>query len=255
MNIEEVQNTKPIKVSHFKFGCDSCDDSIPKPLPNTYNHMMIFTAKPRQGKTTLIYNLLTKQKKASPYYQKFDKIFIFSPSMKTIDKDPFENIPQEQKFDTLDFESLCNVYNTIEDCGERILLLVDDCVMDIAKNKQVEKLLTKMMMNRRHICGKSENDDGAGLSMWITTQVFNKLPRPLRACASHNIFFKTTNKRELETIFDEIILVSRKEFKQLLTYVFDKRFNFMFVDSEAIDPNKMYYKNFNLLKLSNVEGF
>ena len=112
-----------------------------------------------------------------------------------------------------------------------------------------------MMMNRRHICGKSENDDGAGLSMWITTQVFNKLPRPLRACASHNIFFKTTNKRELETIFDEIILVSRKEFKQLLTYVFDKRFNFMFVDSEAIDPNKMYYKNFNLLKLSNVEGF
>ena len=107
--------------------------------------MMIFTAKPRQGKTTLIYNLLTKQKKASPYYQKFDKIFIFSPSMKTIDKDPFENIPQEQKFDSMDFESLCNVYSTIEDCGERILLLVDDCVMDIAKNKQVEKLLTKMI--------------------------------------------------------------------------------------------------------------
>ena len=53
------------------------------------------------------------------------------------------------------------------------MIIADDVVMDISKDKIVEKLLTKMMMNRRQICGKSNDDEGAGQSMWITTQVFN----------------------------------------------------------------------------------
>jgi hypothetical protein len=208
----------------------------------------MITAKPKQGKTTLIYNLLTKQRKASPYYGKFDRIYIFSPSMKTIDDDPFENIEESQKYDELTTENLSQVYNDILDSGERVLMIVDDCVMDIARDTDLAKLLAKMMMNRRHICGKSDDDGGAGLSMWLTSQVYNKVPRSLRATASHHIIFKTTNKKEIQTIYDELILLDKDDFRKLFHYVFDTKFNFLFVVTDA-EQSKMYCKNFNQLKL------
>ena len=251
MEIEEVPSKHPIKIRSFKFSCDCRDKNIPAPLPNTYNHCMMITAKPKQGKTTLIYNLLTKQRGASPYYHKFDKIYIFSPSMKTIDDDPFENLADEQKFATMDMPSLMRVHDEIVDCGERILIIADDVVMDIAKDKDVNKLLTKMMMNRRHICGKNDDGDGAGLSMWITTQVFNKMPRPIRATASHHIIFKTSNKKELATIYDELILLDKKDFEVLLRYVYGDKFNFLYINTDE-DFEKQYHKNFNQLRLKNI---
>ena len=251
MEIEEIPSKHPINVRAFKFSCDCRDKSIPAPLPNTYNHFLCITAKPKQGKTTLIYNLLTKQKGKSPYYQKFDKIYIFSPSMKTIDNDPFEKLSDEQKFPTMDFESLNSVYQEIEGSGERVLIIADDVVMDISKDKDVEKLLTKMMMNRRHICGKSNDDEGAGLSMWITTQVFNKLPRPLRATASHHIIFKSSNKKELATIYDELVLLDKADFEKLLRFVFAERFNFLYINTDE-EFDGQYHKNFNKLRLKNL---
>ena len=251
MEIEEIPSKHPIKIRSFKFSCDCKDKDIPTPLPNTYNHCLMITAKPKQGKTTLIYNLLTKRRGASPYYQKFDKIYIFSPSMKTIDDDPFENLSDEQKFATMNHENLLKVYDSIQDCGERILIIADDVVMDIAKDKNVSKLLAKMMMNRRHICGKSEDGEGAGLSMWITSQVFNKLPRPLRACASHHIIFKTSNKKELATIYDELILLDKRDFEVLLRYVFGDKFNFLYINTDE-DFSEQYHKNFNRLRLKNI---
>ena len=212
MKFEEIKSKDKINITNFKFSCDKKDKDIPENLPNTYNHFLMITAKPRQGKSTLIYNLLTKKRKASPYYGKFDKIYIFSPSMKTIDNDPFKDVDGNQKFVNMTFENLDKVYNEIEDSGERILIIADDVVMDVAKDKHVQKLLAKMMMNRRHICGKGDKDDSCGLSLWMTTQVFNKVPRVLRATASHHIIFKTSNKKELDTIFDELILIEKKRF-------------------------------------------
>ena len=171
--------------------------------------------------------------------------------MKTIDDDPFENLADEQKFATMDMASLMRVHDEIVDCGERILIIADDVVMDIAKDKDVNKLLTKMMMNRRHICGKNDDGDGAGLSMWITTQVFNKMPRPIRATASHHIIFKTSNKKELATIYDELILLDKKDFEVLLRYVYGDKFNFLYINTDE-DFEKQYHKNFNQLRLKNI---
>jgi len=247
MEIVEEENPNKIIIRKFQFTCDGKDDTIPAPLPQTYNHFMVITAKPKQGKTTLIYNLLTKQNKL--YNKKFDKIYIFSPSLKTIDDDPFKDVDDEQKFSELNKENLQHVYDEVEDSGERVLLVMDDIVNDIKKNEGVEKLLCKMMMNRRHICGRAEDGDSCGISCWITTQVFNKLSRPLRASASHHIIFKTSNKKELDTIFDELILLEKQHFNDMLKFVYDKPFNFLFINSdESFD--KMYNKNFNRLKIT-----
>ena len=236
-----------LEVKKTSFSVDKKDASIPKPLPRTYNHFLLITAKPRQGKTTLMFSLLTFRK--SPYYRKFDKVYVFSPSLATSKEDRLKSIPKERKFTTLNEENLQKVYDEIEGQGERVLLLMDDVVNDITKNSGVLPLLNKMMMNRRHICGRADDGDSCGISCWLTSQVFNKIPRPVRASASHHIIFKTSNKKELNTIFDELILLEKPHFDQMLKYVYDKPFNFLFINSdESFD--KMYHKNFNRLKIS-----
>jgi len=239
---------KEFNITKFKFSCDDRDKDLEHAnLPSTYNHMWVITAKPRQGKSTYLMNLIAKQNKASPYNKKFDKVYIFSPSMKTIDDDPFASIPEEQKFAEMNIDNLMTVYKEIEDSGDRILIIADDVVNDL-KDKDTERLLTKMMMNRRHICGKNEDGDSAGVSMWITTQIFNRLPRPLRASASHYTIFKTTNKKELDTIFDELILLDKPEFKRLLEFVFAEKFNSLYINTDNEVAN-MYHKNFHRIEL------
>ena len=231
-----------LEVHKTPFSVDKKDASIPKPLPRTYNHFLLITAKPRSGKTTLMYSLLTFRK--SPYYRKFDKVFIFSPSLATTKDDRLKTIPMEQRYPELTLESLEGVYNEIEGSGERILLLIDDCVNDVKKNVGVEKFLAKIAMNRRHICGSDEDGEGAGVSVWMTTQVFNKLPRAIRACADYHIIFKTTNKKELETLFEEVITTDKELFAEMIKYVFSGKYDFLLIDTNQ-NQNKMYYKNLN----------
>ena len=241
MSITE-QKINDLEVKKTSFGVDRKDATIPKPLPRTYNHFMLITAKPRQGKTTLMYSLLTFRK--SPYYRKFDKIYVFSPSLSTSKDNRLKSVSDDQKFMEMNEANLQSVYDEIEGQGERVLILADDVVNDVKKNAGVEKLLCKMMMNRRHICGPNDDGEGCGLSMWMTTQVFNKMPRPLRATADYHILFKTTNKKELETMFDEIVIIPKDLWMDCNKYVFDKKHNFMLIDTN--EPyNKMFHKNLN----------
>jgi len=250
MSISE-EKINGLEVKKTSFSVDKKDASIPKPLPRTYNHFLLITAKPRQGKTTLMFSLLTFRK--SPYYRKFDKIFVFSPSLATSKTDRLKSVPKERKFTNLTEENLQSVYDEIDGQGERVLLLMDDVVNDITKNSGVLPLLNKMMMNRRHVCGTDEDGEGCGLSLWLTTQVFNKVPRALRATADYHIIFKSTNKKELDTIFDEIILTPRTLFDEMTKYVFSDKHNFLLIDTNESYEN-MYHKNLNKRLIFNKEA-
>ena len=61
-------------------------------------------------------------------------------------------------------------------------------VISVKKEARLEKLLCKVLMNRRHQCGS-----GGSLSVWITTQVYNKVPAPVRKCASQLVLYETNN--------------------------------------------------------------
>ena len=127
MSIRE-EKLNDLEVKKTAFGVDKKDASIPKPLPRTYNHFLLITAKPRQGKTTLMYSLLTFRK--SPYYRKFDKVYVFSPSLATSKDNRLKSVAEEQKFMEMTEENLQSVYDEIEGSGERILIIADDVVND-----------------------------------------------------------------------------------------------------------------------------
>lgn len=239
MKITEVLPDKKICIKKFEFSCDEIDESIPKPLPQSLNWFMLLCGKPGSGKTTLLLNLICKRGKN--YNKKFDRIYLFSPSMGTLKTDPFEDLPDEQKFQELDEEILETVISEITDSGEKVLMIMDDVVNDMKKSGKLQTQLCKLLMNRRHICGS-----GGSISVIITSQVYNKIPAPIRKTASHLFIYSTKNKRELETIFDELILIPKTDYYDLLQYIFKKKNDFMYIDTNK-DYNTMFHRNFNPL--------
>ena len=243
MRIQEHACESKICLSKFKFNCDEVDSSVPKPLPQNLNHFMLIVGKPGSSKTTLLLNLMCKRGKM--YNKKFDKVYLFSPSLGTIDDCPFEELPDDQKYEELSYDILDGVLQEIKDSGEKVLFIMDDVVNDMKKEHHLEKLLCKVLMNRRHQCGA-----GGSLSVWITTQVYNKVPAPVRKCVSQLVMYETKNRMELDSLYNEVIVgLKKEEWYQLLKYVWDKKFNFLFLDSTK-PFNQMYHKNFNNLHLT-----
>jgi len=240
MKIKEIEPEEKIVMKKFAFSCDDIDQRIPKPLPQSQNWFMLICGRPGSGKTTLILNLICKNGKN--YNKKYDRVYVFSPSLGTLKENPFESIPEEQMFESLDEEVFENVLADIKDTGEKILFIIDDCVNDIKKSSHLQRILCKVLMNRRHLAGQ-----GGSVSVIMTTQVYNKIPAPIRKTASHIFIYHTRNKKELETIFDECILIPKEDFYSILKHTFDKKNNFLYLDLNK-DIDRMFHKNFNLLE-------
>tara|TARA_R110002167_G_scaffold40757_5_gene124987 strand:- start:848 stop:1633 length:786 start_codon:yes stop_codon:yes gene_type:complete len=243
-NIRETEPEDKIVVSKFAFTCDGFDETIPKPLPRQGGFAMLIVGKPRSGKTNLLLNLTTKANKN--FNRKFDRVYLFSPSVMTMENNPFELLPDDQKYEELTLSNLQSVLADIKESGEKVLFIFDDVIADMrGKGKaQLENLLHKVFFNRRHLAGK-----GGSVSIIATSQTYNKIDPKIRRTASHLIFFENKNKKELDTIFDEVILIPKKEYYDTLRYVFDKPFQFLYIDTTLRD-NKMMFKNFNQLEVN-----
>lgn len=242
MNIRETPADEKIKISKFNFSCDDIDDSIPKPLPQILNFFMLVCGRPGSGKTSLILNLICKRGKM--FNKKFDKVYVFSPSLLTMKDEPFGELPEEQVHTDLTLENFNRALDEINGTGEKILFILDDVVNDMKKNMAIQTLLSKALMNRRHLAGA-----GGSVSFIITTQVYNKIPAPIRKTASHIILYHTRNKKEIETIYDELIVLPKDDFYEILKYCFDKRHNFIYIDINK-SYDKMFHKCFNQLEFN-----
>ena len=243
-SIEEKEYDKKIVVSGQKFSCDDVDNTIPMPLPQKGGFAMLIVGKPGMGKTSLILSLVCKQGKA--FNRKFDRVYVFSPSLITMEDDPFELIPDDQKFETANYENITQLLGEIKDSGEKILIIFDDVIADIrGKGRgEVENLLQKIFFNRRHLAGA-----GGSVSIIATSQTYNKIDPKLRKTASHLVFYENKQKKEIESIFEEVILIPKKEYYDALRYIYDKKHNFMYLDTTLPD-NRMIHKNFNQLVIS-----
>tara|TARA_R110002110_G_scaffold28908_7_gene104093 strand:+ start:788 stop:1537 length:750 start_codon:yes stop_codon:yes gene_type:complete len=242
MNIRETPADEKIKISKFNFSCDDVDDTIPKPLPQILNFFMLVCGRPGSGKTSLILNLVCKRGKM--FNKKFDKVFVFSPSLMTMNDEPFGELPEEQVHTDLTIDNFQTAIDSIANTGEKILFILDDVVNDMKKSMAIQTLLSKALMNRRHLAGA-----GGSTSFIITTQVYNKIPAPIRKTASHIILYHTRNKKEIETIYDELIVLPKDDFYEILKYCFDKRHNFIYIDINK-SYDKMFHKCFNQLEFN-----
>jgi hypothetical protein len=223
----------------FRFTCDEVDKRVPKPLPQTLNFFLTICGKSGMGKSTLLMNLICRRK--SPYRKKFDKVYLWSPSLDTLEKNPFDCLPQEQVFDELTYENLQGVVDDISGTGDKVLLIMDDVNNAIKDDKQLEVLFTTVSHNRRHLAGK-----GGSVSVILTCQVYNKIPMPIRKNNSHLITFRPP-KMDLELVFNEHILLSKKDWEAVVRYTFQEARDWLYIDLKE----GVFYRNWNRLELQN----
>ena len=248
--IVEKEYDKKIVISGTKFSCDDLDKTIPPPLPQKGGFAMILVGRPGFGKTSLINSLVCKS--GRNFNRKMDRVFIWSPSMITMEGDPYEMIPDDQKFEEASLENIQGVLDEIKDTGEKVLFIFDDVIADIrGKGKgDIENLLQKIFFNRRHLAGA-----GGSVSIMATSQTYNKIDPKLRKTASHLIQYKP-QKKEIENIFDDMINLPKKEFMDVLRYIYKKKHDFMYLDLQEQDT-KQIHKNFTqlIIKSPNIKEF
>ena len=158
-------------------------------------------------------------------------------------------LPEEQIEQELTVDFLHRFEEEIKESGEKILLILDDVVNDIRKNKGVDKVLAKILYNRRHITADG-GDDANGVTVWLTTQSWNRIPLMIRKVANGLIAFKLKNVKEILSIYDEFVMgLSKEQFMDILKYVCKDPYDFLFMHFD--NPwGEVYHKNFNKLVLN-----
>ena len=95
----------------------------------------------------------------------------------------------------------------------------------------------------------SGGDDANGVTVWLTTQSYNRIPLMIRKVANGIIAFKLKNVKEIMSIYDEFVIgLSKDQFMDILKYVFKKNYDFLFMNFDK-PWDEVYHKNFNQLVL------
>ena len=219
-----------------EFVCDKViSTQIESPLPNTAHAMMIVGA-PGSGKTSMMVSLL-QEKQA--YKKAFDNVHVIMPpsSSRSLKKNIFAD--HDKMYDDLDYETLESILEaTRESTKEKLnsLVIIDDFGAAL-KDTDIQRQLKELIWNRRHL----------RTSIWVLVQSYVSVPLQIRKAVSHLITYKPRNKVEFHKIFEELIQLPKETAEDLLRFIFDKKYTFMFADCSSGD----IYKKFDLI---NVNG-
>jgi len=190
----------------------------------------LLIGKAGSGKTSMLYALMTGILK-----KVYHDIYVFQPeaSQSSIKNNVLDKLPDENKFDALDPESLQEVYDRIlaEEKEYNKAIIIDDQTIHL-KNKDVERLLKDLIFNRRHY----------GVSIYFLVQNYTSVPLSIRK-AFTNLFIFKINKKEMGVIFDEAIEQKKEIMDEVYKMVYNKPHNYLFINTDT----QRLFKNFDEL--------
>ena len=218
---------KKNKAPHLQVCKMSCDNGLHKKLNNyeltkfmNSHSTNMFIGPPGSGKTSLAFSFF---KSKELFNKVFENLYLFQPShsRSSMEDNIFDSI--EHKYDELTFDNLKEVMNDIkeQDSKYRNCIIFDDMGAYL-KNKEVNKLMRELIFNRRHL----------KTSVFFLCQTYLSIDLDIRKLFS-NLFIFRVSKRELELIFDEVIEKSKDYMLPISKLVFDKKYNFLFVNTET----------------------
>jgi hypothetical protein len=185
-------------------------------LNNHSTTLMI--GKPKSGKTSLLYSFLKSKELLRNVY---DKIFLFQPSQSRASmKDKiFDNIPDDQKFEELNLESLNDVEKNLDE-GSNIIIFDDQTAY--LKDNEIQKKLKEFVYNRRH----------KHLSIIFLVQSWLSVPKDIRKLFT-NIFVFKVSKNEMEQIFDEVVELKKDYILPLMKLTYDEPHQYLFINTDS----------------------
>ena len=214
------------------------------PLP-AKSFAMLICGAPGSGKTNLMMALLTShstKKKFKPtyYFKFFDRIEFISASIATLPNNFLKQLPDEQKHNKFTDEILVElVENMSKGDNDNNLLVIDDCIRDITRSKN----LSKVYLNRRHITHNSEEDGNGGLSVITTSQKYSLMPLEFRNAQSDVIVFKSSNATEISRIRDELLFdLNKDQQEELFKMAWSEPYSFLYIKVNKPLKDKYYIK-------------
>jgi KaiC/GvpD/RAD55 family RecA-like ATPase len=154
-----------------------------------------------------------------------------SHSVASLKRNIFKN--HDRMYDDLDWGTLDGIREAVKHSAEKeknILLVLDD-VTAALKDNEIQRVLRELIYNRRHY----------RLSIMSLVQSYNAMPSGVRKTLSHFLMYKPRNKKETTAIFEELIALPREEAKEVMRFIFDRPYAFMFADTGTGE----LYKNFD----------
>lgn len=212
----------------------SCDEEI-HPKLNKYeltkhmnqHSMNLFLGAPKSGKTSLLYSFFKSNKLLAHC---FHTIYVFQPNISRASmKDKiFDKLPEDQLFDEITVDNLAEVMRRAKedaDSGFSTAIIFDDQSAHL-KNTDTLKLFKEMAWNRRHL----------HISCFFCVQSWTAVPKELRRVWT-NVFAFKMNKEQLAEMWDEIIEKPKKLIPEVRKLVFDKPYQFLFIN---VDQQRLY---------------
>lgn len=219
INIKETK-TYSIPLTLPKMNADHLLDpsrkQLKEPLPNTHA-TWLFIGKPRSGKSTYAFSLITSKKKA--FHKLYDNIHIIMPpdsrkSLKLKEVASHKRVYDELTKETLD-EINDDIDKLIEEKGKagNSLIIYDD-VGAAVKNNDVQGGpggLQAMSWNFRH----------RSVSQFYLLQTLRSLPLPVRKVATILVMWNI-GMVEQDMIYEEFMtFISKKQWEAITLFVFD----------------------------------
>jgi KaiC/GvpD/RAD55 family RecA-like ATPase len=235
----ELKENKKLNLDIPKFVCD--DSPLGEHL-NEYEMLShlnsySFTAvigRPASGKTSLVVSFLTGKGDKKVFRKVFNNVLIVMPSSSrnSMKKNPFKKHPEEKMFEELDLNTIHSIYNMLLESSEKrenTLLIMDDIGASM-KNKEIQKILRKIIYNRRHL----------KVHIIVMLQSYISIPKEVRKMIT-NVFLFKPSKVEMENFCDELFETKKDKAIEIMNFVYDKPHEYLMLNVE----NQKMYKKFD----------
>jgi len=232
----EVINQSNLKIKPAKQNIDQ-KLGVPPPFPDR-PAVYVISGRMGSGKSSFVNSIMCSHGSNKVFCKAFDSVFYATPQevFDSEDSHPFKDHPKERMYFELSVDMLKEVQEkAIENKkeGKTSCLILDD-FSEVYKTKAIEVQLKKIIFKHRHM----------KLNIIITLTNLRALPKTLRSLISVYVMFKPS-VIEIESFNEDVFKLRKEEMKELMDFVYDKPYNFMFYN-QITDT---FYKNFDELQI------
>jgi hypothetical protein len=231
-----VEHPNKLKIMPSEMRCDTSLGNIPAPCPCGHFFWGIFGSA-GAGKSSYLVSLLTARGENKVYRRVWHNLFFIVPenSQASLVNGMFREADPAKVFSELTPQNLGHIKSIVEAEaleGYNSCLVVDDQTAFL-KDKANERLLKYLIFNRRHL----------RLSIFLLAQSYNQVPLSIRKTLSHFTMFAPPNKKEYQSLFEELIFLPKDTADDIVRYAFQNRHDTLM--GNTLDGK--LYRNFNML--------
>ena len=212
---------------------------LPQPFEDR-NQFIICCGAMGTGKSSWMNSAMTSLKPDGKIFAGCYTRVIYSTPLECFQSEechPMKGHVKSRLFHSFDEKFLSSVIEIAEDNkkeeGSNTLLCVDDYSEEY-KNVNTIRLLRRLVWKHRHL----------KLTILLSCLSLKSIPKSLRALCDTYIIFKPKSVIECDGYVEEVFAMNKKEFQNLLDFVFDEPYNFLFYNARS----HKFHKKFNLLE-------